>query len=887
MGCRPLWEPASGRDSATVPVQAAQSLVWGLGKVIALEHPELECTRIDLDPSAEGGSGAAEEIENLFAEIWLRDQEDQVAFRRGARHVARLVRYAQGEDASRALPQPSSSSDSSATMQLENSTPGALSGLSYRAAQRRSPGRGEVEIGVHASGLTFRDVLMALGMRPGDADLLGSECSGEVVAIGEGVVGFKVGDVVVGFAPGSFSTFVTTPVDMIVGKPEHLSFTEAATIPSAFVTAYYTLIELAKLSAGEKVLIHAAAGGVGLAAVQLAQRAGAEIFATAGSPEKREFLKALGVEHVMNSRTLDFAAEMMEITGGQGVDVVLNSLNGEFIPHSLSVLKDSGRFLEIGKRDIWDEQKVARFKRIGAYHIVDLVAVSRHNPALMKTILNQVMAGFQDNSLKPLPLRVFPCREVVHAFRHMQQAKHIGKIVIAPDEAGSILAADLRQPAVSNGRGTLKANFSPDASYLITGGLGGLGLLTAQWMVERGARHVVLMGRSGASEAARAAIGAMEEAGARVVVVQGDVAQKEDVAGVLMNIKGSMPPLRGIIHSAGVLDDGALPQQNWQRFTRVLAPKVDGAWLLHNLTRDLALDFFVLYSSMASLLGSRGQANHATANAFLDGLVHHRRLLGQAATSIQWGAWSEIGAAAARDVGERVTTLGVGTIAPENGLQVLERVLTRGVTEVGVFPVNWLKYLQQFGARTLPPFLSELALPAPDRIKSSSSAVQPPRMAQQLASAIPSERRNLLSDFVQAQALRVLGLEGSYTIDPEQPLRELGLDSLMAVELRNLLGSGLDLQRRLPATLLFDHPTINALVNYLANDVLEWKAVAEPNGEMSKADQKRATDLAELEALSEQDAEALLLKELKVKRPALANIKRCFIFIPLIHRPLI
>ena len=858
-----LWVVTRGAQklgSAAAPVEVVQSPVWGLGKVIALEHPELQCTRVDLDPSAAGQAAPdmADEIQMLCDEIWSRDKEDQVAFRGGTRHVARLVRSSRSaEDASRATA-------ASAPVQLKIATRGALDGLKYQAVARRKPARGEVEIQVYATGLNFKDVLNALGMYPGDAGPLGGECAGKVVAVGEDVVDFKVGDAVMGIAPGSFSTFATACADLVIQKPEHLSFAEATTIPSAFMTAYYTLIHLGKLSADEKVLIHAAAGGVGLAAVQLAQRAGAEILATAGSPEKRGFLKALGVQHVMHSRSLDFAEEIMQITSGQGVDVVLNSLSGEFIPQSLRVLKDNGRFLEIGKRDIWDEKRVAQFKKVGAYDVVDLAETARENPAFIKSILHRVMAGFQDGSLKPLPMRVFPCAEVLSAFRHMQQAKHIGKIVVAPDEATSNRAAEIWPSAPSSQRTTSRASFRPDATYLITGGLAGLGLLTAQWMVERGGRHLVLMGRRGASETACAALGEMEKAGAQVVVAQGDVVQEKDVTRVLAHIKDSLPPLRGIIHSVGVLDDGALLQQNWERFTKVLAPKVDGAWLLHRLTQELPLDFFVLYSSVASLLGSRGQGNHASANAFLDALARHRRSQGQPAISIHWGAWSEIGAAAARRVDERIATQGIGAIAPREGLQALENVLLQDLAEVGVLPIDWSKYAQQFSADGVPPFLSELAREA--RVNADRPAVQQPEHLRRLAEASPTERRDFLFAYIRSQATKVLTLDPSDPIDQDRPLHDLGLDSLMALELRNLLGTGLGLERTLPATLLFNYPTISALAEYLAKQVLTVETMVtsktEPRVELRGTPKAPTPIPLDRDELSEDQLVALLAKKL-------------------------
>ena len=559
-----------------------------------MEHPELKCVRVDLDPDAAG-----DEAKTLFEEIWSEDAEDQVAFRDQVRHVARLVRSRHAESVVQRLEVPHSQS-----FQLGICTRGTLENLELQPTTRREPGAGEVEIRVHATGLNFRDVLNALGVYPGEPPF-GAECAGEVVAIGEGVEGFREGDPVLAIAPGSFSQYVTVNAAMVAPKPETLSFEEAATVPVAFLTAYYTLHHLAKISAGDRVLIHAATGGVGQAAVQLAQQAGAEVFGTASSG-KWEFLNSLGVKHIMNSRTLDFASEVMDFTQDQGVDIVLNCLAGEFIPKSLSVLRAKGRFLEIGKSGVWDADRVVTLRPDVSYFPVDLVQVCQQQPALIQSMLRQLMQQLKAGLIKPLPLHVFPIHDVVSAFRYMQQAKHMGKIVVSGQS----------EPVVT----TPPLTFRGDSTYLITGGMGGLGLLMARWMVEKGARYLVLVGRSGASSGLSSQMKELEQAGAKVVVAQADVSSVEQVAGVLTEIEQSLPPLRGIVHAAGLLDDGVLMQLSWERIARVMAPKVEGAWNLHTLTQNMPIDFFVLFSSAASLLASPGQANHAAANAFLDAL---------------------------------------------------------------------------------------------------------------------------------------------------------------------------------------------------------------------------------------------------------------------------
>jgi NAD(P)-dependent dehydrogenase (short-subunit alcohol dehydrogenase family) len=429
----------------------------------------------------------------------------------------------------------------------------------------------------------------------------------------------------------------------------------------------------------------------------------------------------------------------------------------------------------------------------------------------------------------------------------MSQARHVGKIVLTNE---------------INAEGTcdLAAVFQTPASVLITGGLSGLGLLVAQRLVERGARHLVLMGRSQPSTAAREAIAAMEKTGARITVVQGDVARPEQVAAVLGEIEATMPPLRGIIHSAGVLNDGVLARQEWSRFREVMAPKVDGAWNLHVLMRDKPLDFFVLFSSAAALFGSSGQGNHAAANAFLDALAHYRRAQGLPALSINWGVWSEIGAAAERNVGRRVAGQGVGVIAPQSGLDVLERLMAREVVQAAVMPIDWAIYRQQFEGGAVPSWLSRVAgnLGSTRGEGQAQSAPRengrhPTGIRQQLAAAPPNRQRDLLLNHVNDQVVKVVGLVAGQAIDPRQPLNELGLDSLMAVELRNLLAAGLEIPRALPATLVYDYPTIDALTDYLGRDVLAMASTTEP----TSAKSEKTDFLEQIEDLTDAEVDRL------------------------------
>ncbi len=811
-----LWLVTRGTqsvDSFAGLVSLSQTPVSAMGSTIALEHTELHCCRIDLDPDGWPG-----EASDLVAELQVRN-EDQVAFRRGLRHIARLNRVPFV-----AAPVNQGGAASARAYHLQTSSPGLLDRLTLEPLERRNPAPGEVEVSVVATGLNFRDVLIAMGRYLGDSQVFGYECTGKIAALGEGVHHLHLGQRVMVLGPGSFASHMTVPAGHVMPTPRFLSDSQAASIPSAFLTAHYALNHLGHIAAGDRILIHAAAGGVGLAAVQLAQRAGAEIFATAGSPQKREYLRSLGVAHVMDSRSLDFASEIEQATAGKGVDLVLNSLAGEFIEKSFSALAANGRFLEIGMTGIWEQDRVSLLNRNISYYPINLAATFRENPQLVASLMAGLTKDFENGLLKPLPLTVFPVEQVTDAFRYMAQAKHIGKIVVTHQAA-----AHARRKADTEVR--KNQTFDPDASYMITGGLAGLGLLTADWLVREGARHLVLTGRSEPSEQALDMIRAMEREGARVLIARGDVSDRSHLEEVFAKFGSELPPLAGIIHSAGVLDDGVLLHQNSERFRRVLSPKVAGSWHLHELTQDLPLDFFVMFSSAVSLLGSAGQANHSAACAFEDGLAHYRRALGLPALSIDWGPWGEAGAATRGKVTQRSQLKGFQLIQPEQGFRILARLLEQAPARIGVMSVDWRQYSDSF-SRGSTPLLSELSVQREAAASKPQDRKEPSQaVIQRLNGAPPAKRQALLTDYVRTQAMKVLGLDSAPPIDANQPLNDLGLDSLMAVEMRSLLSSELGLARSLPATLVFDYPTIAALTTYLAEEVFMWGRAPAPKDE--------------------------------------------------------
>jgi amino acid adenylation domain-containing protein len=785
-------------DRPTVPVAVAQAPVWGLSRVLSREAPQLHCTLIDL--------GSADDpacVASLGEELWSPDEEDEIALRGGDRYVHRYRRIARERDRGASGP----GRIGSTPFRVETSGSGALDGLLLRETSRQAPGARQVEIEVEAAGLNFSDVLKALELYPGlpEGPLpLGLECSGRVSAVGPEVDTFRVGDAVVAVAPFSFSSHLIAPVECVAHKPESVDAAEAATIPVAFLTASYALHYLGRMTAGERVLIHSATGGVGLAAVQLAQRAGAELFATAGSEEKRDFLRCLGLEHVMDSRSMAFADEVRQRTGGRGVDLVLNSLSGDGIARGLAALADHGRFLEIGKRDIYQDSRLGLrpFRKNLSFIAIDLDRALRERPSLIGGLYRELLAEFDKGRLSPLPHRVFPVSDVVGAFRCMAQAKHIGKIVLAMRDRAAIVFPGTEQvPAIR-----------ADVTYLVTGGLGGFGLAVAGWLVAHGAHHLVLVGRRGLqSPEAEQSVAALREAGARVEIIAADVSQPGQVADLLARVATDLPPLRGVLHAAMVLDDCLLHNLTGERLQRVLAPKMTAGWNLHVQTSHLPLDLFVLFSSMSAVVGVPGQANYAAGNFFLDALAHHRRALGLPALTVNWGALGEVGYVAQHgEIGDHFAKLGVGSISPQESLTLLGGFIRQEAVQVGVMRVEWARLMGALAGAAPPPRFAHLVEQAHGA--ANSSQAEEVAVRAMILAAPPAERKEKLQFLIRDRLARVLGTVAD-KIDHDRSMLEMGVDSLMAVQLRNWIEG--ELRVTLPIVELMRSPTVEQLADVL------------------------------------------------------------------------
>ncbi len=758
----------------------AGSLLWGFGKAVAREAGYLQPRMIDLDPDP------TLPVANLVNELMFPDRETHIAWRSGTRLSARLVRS--GEARTR-IPLPEDTD-----WRLASRAGEGLEGLYAESAIPHALEGGEIRVAVEAAGLNFSDVLISVGaveMEP----MLGDEYCGRVIEVAPDVSDFQVGDRVLGLAIGSFRPDLVTRAEMAAHAPMSIPSSALATIPTSFVSAELGF-QMSGLNAGDRVLVHTASGGVGLAAIQLAEAAGAEVFATASAP-KQAYLRSLGVKHLFDSRSTDFGQQVWEATGGQGVDVVLNSLTGPgFIEASLFCLAPQGRFVEMGRRDIWTAEQMASERPDVAYSILEVDALKRRDPAAAGDSLRRVMARVAREELTPLTCTRWPMAEIIPAMEFMRSARHIGKNVIV-------------LPRLPGGK------LRPDRTYLVTGGLGGIGTVIARWLSERGAGAIVLNGRRPPDAEAQTVIDALRQQGADVRVELADMTDSAAVDQMLARIDTEMPPLAGVIHSVGVLSDGSLGNQTWERFEQVLWPKMLGAWQLHQATLDRDLDLFVLFSSITGVVGNSGQGNHAAANAFLDQLAAYRRSLGLPAQSIAWGAWSGLGEAEEqRDRIERqLEASGTGWISPQQGLQAFEELVRQDQTFGMVASVDWPILADNFDET--PPFLDELLPREGDDDASDSEGTAD--LLSQLKELPPDAWEPALVPFLQGELQAVLRLPSPPS--PTVGFFDLGMDSLMSVELRNRLNRILSGEYVVSNTAVFDYPNIATLAGHLAAEL--------------------------------------------------------------------
>ncbi|MCA3611600.1 MAG: SDR family NAD(P)-dependent oxidoreductase [Methylobacterium sp.] len=743
--------------------KAVQSGLWGFLRVAINEFPAVDFRLLDLATDltpAEWSARIAQALALGGGELELSARKTGLAALRMRRGLTRVEPLAPNE---RAV--------------LKFEQPGRLESFQWMKAPRLGPRAGEVEIEVSAVGLNYRDILVGLGILDDDllgagltAAALGFECSGIVTRVGEGVTELAVGDRVMGFAADTFASHLVAPAWHFFEVPAGLSMEAAATVPVAFATAWFALVIRARIAKGEDVLIHGGAGGVGLAAIQIAKAFGSKVIASASSAERRAIAKAAGADFAYDSRQERFAEAIRQNHGG--VDVVLNSLAGPAMIASFKLLKAFGRFVELGKVDYLSNTHLGLrpFVRNISYFGVDLDELLANDREIVEEIMREISTRLVNCSFTPLPHRVYESHEIGTAFAAMQASEHIGKIVIKPPKAAMADIAALK-PAMREG------------SYLVVGGTSGLGLATARWLARRGAKAITLASRRGAVEDGGAAIvDAMRAHGITVDIAALDVNDPAAVEALITRMARDFGPVRGIVHAAVLLEDGMISGLQPDRLRAVLSTKLKGAENLATAAAKQPLDFFVVYSSATTVIGSPGQGAYVAANAWLEGFARELRFKGVPALAIGWGAISDVGIIARdKQLGRRLRrTTGVVGISSGESLAHLGRMLVLGKQ---AYPTQFYTNIAPSGAAeklrliNAPTFAGLGLARAEEKGEDGGdlvTAIEGKEQAEAVAIIVRALRREI------SYILRM----PEEQIDTSRPLGELGLDSLMALELQ-------------------------------------------------------------------------------------------------------
>lgn len=813
------------------------SALWGFVRTMMNEYPASRIKLVDVDSKC----GRSKTATSLAAEALTLNAEDEVIF------TADNLRLAPRLSLINKVEQCSNLSHNT-FYRLVFDQPGQLRNLYWQAYKPAPLAADELSIKVHATGLNFRDVMYTLGFLMDEAiengfagPTLGLEFSGVVTHVGADIKNYVVGDKVVGFGPASFGNQVNTKTSAIAKIPENTSFEAAATIPSTFFTAYYAIHYLARIELGESILIHGAAGGVGIAAIQIAKWCGANVFVTAGAQEKHDFLKQLGVEHVLDSRSLSFADDLLQLTDGKGVDVVLNSLSGEAVSRNLSILKPFGRFLELGKRDFYENSKIGLrpFRNNISYFGIDADQLMSERPELTQKLFAEVMTLFHNRELFALPYQAFEANDVVDAFRYMQQAKQIGKIVITYRQPVLPRAIASASPSL-----TLSAN----ASYLVTGGVSGFGFKTAQWLVEKGAKHLVLISRGGQLAAdEQLAVAQMTQDGVNVWVRACDVSDRTAMAALFADMANKLPPLKGIVHAAAVIEDSLICNQATAQIERVFTPKIEGALNLHELSLGLPLDFFVLYSSATTLFGNPGQSSYVAANTWLEGLARYRRRAGLPASAVLWGAIDDAGFLARNEhIKEALESrMGGAALASKVALAELEQIILKNISEEGFLTLNWqamARFLPNAQAKKFSLLVKQLA-------ESDNEEASQLDIHSLMAELSTEELETLFIDMIKQEVSEILRV-AIEKIDHNGSIYDMGMDSLMGVELVLALETRFGI--RLSVMALAENATIGKLAN---------KLIAILTDEVTQTTETQESTLAQVSHLANIHASDVSLQE--------------------------
>jgi acyl transferase domain-containing protein/NAD(P)-dependent dehydrogenase (short-subunit alcohol dehydrogenase family)/acyl carrier protein len=742
-----------------------RAVLLGVSRTLISERPDLGITLVDIDKLYVDTG----ELLQILGQV---GDEQEIALRTGKLFCARVDRAPAVELVRSEEPQTVPVSPGSAYA-LELGGAGSLDDMAFASCERPTLGSDEVEIEVEFAPLNYKDVLKAMGLISDrimkdtfSGSGIGMEAAGRISRVGSNVTGFGVGDRVYAPCTDGFRSHAIVPSKRVFLLPDSVSL-EASTGMVAFLTAYHGLVKVARLQRGETVLVHGATGGVGLAAIEVAKWIGAEVIGTAGSDEKRNHLRSLGITRVTTSRDVSFADEVMAWTEGRGVDVVLNFSPGELMTKSLACLAPFGRFIEIGKMSFEQDAplNLRPFNENLLYASLDADRMMASRPEYSSSLITEVLGLMAEKSLGSVPVTLFPASRIEEAFRLMARSRHIGKVCVAIRDPELVLRVHPQR------------RIRPDATYLVTGGLGGFGLETAKWLVDEGARHLALVSRRGAdAPGARDAIRQMEGRGVTVHAFATDVGDRADIAAVLDDIAATMPPLRGIIHSATVLDDRNLVDQDRASLDRVLGPKAQGAWNLHSLTADL--DFYVLYSSISSLFGTRGQANYVAANCVLNSLATLRRRQGLPASVIQWGVLGETGIVA-RDANtaKYLEQMGLTAMSIDDALMGLHEVIYGDLESLTVVEADWSRF-----AASLAPMAGDKRISLLADAEGSAPSGVSAEVIELFKDLSEEARREHIQGVLVKIITGVMQMEEP-SLELSQPLHEVGMDSIMGLEI--------------------------------------------------------------------------------------------------------